>query len=96
MTGSDAVTTELEDGVKRRNQRMRVGSTTTSEEVTPLIGLALGGILRSIKLRRRRFIVPLVRRVVYVMAERMDMAKRIFHGRSGLVVAMFMMIDSES
>ncbi|MCI97634.1 hypothetical protein A2U01_0118935, partial [Trifolium medium] len=37
ITGIDFVATlEVEEGMKRRNQRLRVESTITSEEETPL------------------------------------------------------------
>ena len=77
----------VEEGMKRRNQRLHVGSTTTSEEETSLMDLELGfgGIFQSIKLRRRRLMVPLERPVISLMAERMEVEKRTFHGRRGLV-----------
>lgn len=88
ITGKDFVVAVVEEeGRKRRNQRLHVGSTTTSDEETPLMDLelGLGGIFQSMKLRRRRLMVPLERPVMSLMAERMEVEKRTFHGRRGLV-----------
>jgi len=88
ITGRDVVVAVVaEEGTKRRNQRLHVGSTTTSDEEMSLMDLelGLGGIFQSMKLRRRRLMVPLERPVISLMAERMEVEKRTFHGRRGLV-----------
>ncbi|GAU28475.1 hypothetical protein TSUD_294780 [Trifolium subterraneum] len=86
-TGRDSpVSTEFEEGMKTRNQRLRVESTITSEEDTPSTKLGLGGIFLSMKLRRPRLMVPLERRERERKKSRIDMEKRAFHGRIGLVV----------
>lgn len=70
-------------GVKRRNQSFRAGSMVTSEDLTPLMGVELGGVLKSTRLTRRRLTVPSVRREASVTAERMDTKILVFHGRTG-------------
>ncbi|WVZ14527.1 hypothetical protein V8G54_012093 [Vigna mungo] len=74
-------------GEKRRNQRLRVASTVTSEVVTPSIGLGLGGSWGSKRLKRRRLTVPLERREALRRRESRDVVTRSFHGMVGLVGA---------
>jgi len=77
----------VEEGMKRRNERVHVGSTTTSEEEMSLMDLelGLGDIFQSMKLRRWQLMVPLEPPVISLMAERMEVEKCTFHGRCGLV-----------
>jgi hypothetical protein len=78
---------EVEEGMNRRNQRLHVESTITSEEETPLdLKSRLGGNFKSMMARRRRFIVPLERPVILLIALRMDIVVVTFHGRFGLVL----------
>jgi hypothetical protein len=88
ITGRDvAAIVEVEEGMNRRNQRLHVESTITSEEETPLdLKLRLVGNFKSIMARRRRFIVPLERPVILLIALRMDIVVVTFHGRFGLVL----------
>jgi len=77
----------VEEGMKRRNERWHVRSTTTSEEEMSLMDLelGLGGLFQPTKLRRWRLMVPLERPVISLMAERMEVEKCTVHGRWGLV-----------
>lgn len=70
-------------GVKRRNQRLRSGSTVMSEDLTPLMGLGVGGELKSRREKIRRLRVPLVRRTASVTADAAEMERRVLHGRAG-------------
>ncbi|KAL6270038.1 hypothetical protein ACE6H2_026949 [Prunus campanulata] len=73
---------DVVSGTKRRNQSWRVGSTVTSEVVTPLTGaVGVAEDLKSMKLRRRRLMVPSARRAMSVIFDRTDNDKRVFHGR---------------
>lgn len=89
ITGRDEIAVDVvEEGMKRRNQRLCVEFTMTSEEEISLKDLNLGmrGIFQSMKSRRRRLIVPLERPVISEMAERIDIENRTFHGRCGFEV----------
>lgn len=89
ITGRDEIVeAATEEGVKRRNQRLCVEFTMTSDEETPLMDLELGfgGSFQSRSERRRRLMVPLERRVISQIVERMDIEERTFHGRLGFEV----------
>lgn len=59
-----------------------MGSTVTSEVVTPLTGaVGVAEDLKSMKLRRRRLMVPSARRAWSVSFDRTDIDRRVFHGR---------------
>lgn len=70
-------------GTKMRTQRLRVGSTVTSWDLTPLTGLALGGDVKLMSLRRRRLTVPSRRWEASVTVARTERTMRVFHGREG-------------
>lgn len=60
-----------------------MGSTVMSEDFTLLMGLGVGGDVKSRRDIRRRLIVPLGRRTASVTVDRTETDRRVFHGRAG-------------
>lgn len=60
-----------------------MGSTVKSEDLTPLMGLRVGGDLKSRREKIRRLRVPSERRTASLAADAAAMERRVFHGRAG-------------
>lgn len=78
MTGREAMGTTANERMDRRKERLRVGSTVTSEEETLLTVVGFGGSFRLKRLKRRRLTVPLERREAVVKVERGETANELF------------------